>query len=609
MYRITLKKKDKPDQELVVKPNENLLKVLTSAGSYIKTPCGGNGLCGKCKIKLFSLGPDPLPPYHQHEITNLTKKQRLSGYRLACQIRVNQDLCVELENVDLKPHILTSGEEDLDVDPLIKKIAFAVEPPSLTDQRADLERLEESLSPYKINDLDLISLLPELLRSQNYKGQAIFAKDSVLSIEKEKAEHLLYGLVIDVGTTTIAVYFMDLSTGKEVGVLSCLNPQALYGGDVISRIDYTLKEPEGLMILNNFIRQTINKLIIDGQEKFSIPGNQIYHLVVVGNTVMMHLLAGLPVNNIALSPFIPVINRRIDLSARELGFPINPRALVTFLPLVSGFVGSDIIGAILACKLGESEEINLLVDIGTNGEIALGNKEQIYVSSVAAGPAFEGARISQGMAALDGAINQVRINEDLTYTTLGGKAARGICGSGIIELTAELIKSGLVDSSGRMLSRQELTRKLSTPLARRIREFQGQPAILVAGINEGAVEEILFTQKDLREVQLAKAAVAAGISSLMKIRKISCQEIKHVFLAGGFGNFLDPYRATQIGLIPQKLKDKIIFIGNGAGTGGKMALLSRKWLFKAEELQAKISHIELSACSDFQTEFIEQIGF
>jgi uncharacterized 2Fe-2S/4Fe-4S cluster protein (DUF4445 family) len=609
MYGIKVKKQGEPDQELVIKPNENLLQALISAGIFITAPCGGNGLCGKCKIKLLPFGSIQLPPYHQNEMTNLTEKQRLSGYRLACQIRVDRDLCVEVENEDLKPHILTSAKEDLEIDPLVKRVSFAVEPPSLADQRADLKRLEEALFPYTVNDLDLISLLPEVLRFQDYKGQAILVKDSVFSIEEEKDTHPLYGLAIDIGTTTIAAYFMNLSTGQEVGVLSALNPQQVYGNDVISRIDFTLNEPEGLMILRDLIRQTLNQLIIEGQEKYGISGDHIYHLIIVGNTIMTHLLAGLPVKNIALSPFIPVITRQINLPAQELGFPINPRAVVTFLPSVSAFVGSDTIAAILACRMAEDKEINLLVDIGTNGEIALGNKEQILVSSVAAGPAFEGAKISQGMAALDGAINQVRINEDLTYTTLGGKAARGICGSGVIELTAELIKSKLVDRSGRMLSPEEKITKIPESLARRIREFQGQPAILVAGINEGVKEEILFTQKDLREVQLAKAAIAAGISSLMKIRKVSYQDIKHVFLAGGFGNFLDPSCTAQIGLIPQELKDKITFIGNGAGTGGKMALLSKKWLAKAEEMPTKITHLELSANSGFQAEFLEQIGF
>jgi uncharacterized 2Fe-2S/4Fe-4S cluster protein (DUF4445 family) len=371
-----------------------------------------------------------------------------------------------------------------------------------------------------------------------------------------------------------------------------------------------VENENGLAVLSGLVRDEINNMLRTFQQRWGIAPDRIYHMTVVGNTIMMHLFAGLPVKNIAVSPFIPVIARRLELEPWQVGLNMCPSGRVTILPMVAGYVGADTIAAILASGMAERDELALLIDIGTNGEIALGNREGIITCSTAAGPAFEGAHIRYGMGGVKGAISKVRIAEDrIEYDTIGGEPARGICGSGIVDAMAQMLKAGIVDATGRMKNAEEAKTELPAGLASRVKELDGKPALLIASREEGALDDIYICQKDVREVQLAKAAIASGIHILMREMGVRHEDIQKVYLAGGFGNYIDYDHAADIGLIPSELRSKIVAIGNAAGAGAKMALLSKEYMEMAEFIRHRTSYVELSSRLDFQSVFVDFLSF
>lgn len=594
---------------------QNLLQFLTEHGLTVPSPCGGKGLCGKCKVKISGHAERKTV---EEEGANppLLNQEVKAEYRLACQVQVGGDLTIELPAMEAEgARILTAGDHCVPLNPLITQRLLEVPAPTVDDQGSDVERVEQALGLPGCIQPELFPELPATLRAGGGRLSVILAGDEVLTVQAVPKETLaagsrnLYGIALDLGTTTMVGYLLDLTTGRQLNTYAALNPQRIHGADVISRVDYTIQHETGLAELTQLVRGEINKMIAYfSRENPTLP-QSIYQIVVVGNTIMLHLLAGLEVKKIAVSPYIPVVTRDFEYKATEVGIKINPRGRIKFLPMISGFVGADTVAAILASKLAEDTEISLLLDIGTNGEIVLGNREQILACSAAAGPAFEGTNIRYGMGGIPGAINQVWIDEDLSYTTIDGQPARGICGSGVVSLTAELVKAGLIDPSGRLKSPDELDDNALRPLKKRLCTFDGQPAICVANRPEGAAEDIYFTQQDVRETQLAKAAITAGLRLLLKEMGITFAKVKTLYLAGGFGNYIDPHAAVTIGLLPKELENRVVPIGNGAGVGAKMVLLSRDYLQKSREIQAKTKYLELSTRSDFQNLFIESLTF
>ena len=597
-HTVTVIQSNQKRQSLVAFPGQNLLSLFTEHGLVLPSPCGGKGICGKCKVKI--LGQTRTNP---------------AEYRLACQVRVSGDLTVELPDVEEKARIMMDSDHTVSLDPLITERLITLPTPTVGDQTSDVERVEQALGlPGCINP-ELFPALPAILRTSGYTLSAVLSGDEVLTLQTVHQDQLaaseqrLYGVALDLGTTTMVGYLLDLTTGQQLSTYAALNPQRLHGADVISRVDYTVEHENGLTELSQLVRAEINKMIAYFSRHDPTLPQSIYQMAIVGNTIMLHLLAGLEVENIAVAPFIPVVTRDFECKAAEVGIKINPQGRINILPMISGFVGADTVAAILASNLAEQAETSLLLDIGTNGEIAIGNQERILTCSAAAGPAFEGTNIRAGMGGIAGAINQVWITEELNFTTIGDQPARGICGSGVVSLTAQLLKAGLMETSGRLKSSDELGDDYPLKLKQRLCQLDGKSALLVAAQAEGTAEDLYFTQQDIRETQLAKAAIAAGVRILLKEMGITAAEVKTLYLAGGFGNYIDPHEAVQIGLLPKELEERVVPIGNGAGTGAKMVLLSRKCLQKSRQIQAKATYLELSTRSDFQTLFVDSLEF
>lgn len=609
MYQVEVRQGNR-SEKYSVPAGYNLLKLLKEKGFYMDSLCGGRGFCGKCKVRIVK-GDTAMGQCSPDEAGHLSFIERKEGIRLACRVQVNEDLAVEVpEGGQREAAILTDGKSDVALNPKVVKRYVELPKPSLDDQASDVDRLEKALeAPGRLHPA-LIKGLPETLRAHDFKVTAVLFGRDIIAVEGGDTSDAKYGVAVDIGTTTMVGFLMDLTTGQQLDVYSALNPQRQYGADVITRTDFTVENENGLDILSKLVRDEINSMLEAFCRRWAIRPDTIYHMTVVGNTIMMHLFAGLSVKNIAVSPFIPVIARPLELEPGQVGINMCPSGRITILPMVAGYVGADTIAAIMASGMAERDELALLIDIGTNGEIALGNREGIIACSTAAGPAFEGAHIRYGMGGVKGAISKVRISEDgVRYDTIGGEPARGICGSGIVDAVAQMLKAGIVEATGRMKNAEEAKADLRDGLASRVGELDGKPAFLIASRQEGAMDDIYICQKDVREVQLAKAAIASGIHILMKEMGVRHEDIQKVYLAGGFGNYIDYDHAADIGLIPSQLRSRIVAIGNAAGAGAKMALLSGEYMEMAESIRHRTSYIELSSRLDFQTVFVDYISF
>jgi uncharacterized 2Fe-2S/4Fe-4S cluster protein (DUF4445 family) len=418
-----------------------------------------------------------------------------------------------------------------------------------------------------------------------------------------------YGMAFDIGTTTIVGYLLDLISGNQVSLSAMMNPQAKFGGDVVSRILHATTTPDGLKGLQDALIVALNEIIEEVSKKTGVSTEQIYEICAVGNTTMHHLLLGLRPSNLTHFPYRPVIREAFAFPAKEIGISIHPEGQFYLLPLIAGFMGSDTVGVVLSTGLHKSKSINLAIDIGTNGEIVLGNRDRVVAASCAAGPAFEGGQIQYGMSGTSGAIDAVAINNrgQVRIRTIDGFAPLGICGSGLVDAVSEMRRKKIIDQDGRLLNKGEIG---NGDLASRMMKADGQAMFLLCeGRGHSHPKRILITQKDIRQLQLAKSAIWAGIQILARTIGIQLKEINEVFLAGAFGNYVKPKSAIHIGLLPCFEKTKITPVGNAAGTGAKMALLSLKERDEANRIAQKIEYIELANHPDFQNEFIKGMAF
>lgn len=407
----------------------------------------------------------------------------------------------------------------------------------------------------------------------------------IIRIKKELSDNFsCYGIALDIGTTTVVLYLIDLFSYRVLDTISFLNPQRIYGHDVISRIRYCMQDVKYILQFQQLIIDSISKSIYAICKKNKIRNDRIFKITVVGNTTMLHLFLAEDPSSIALAPFTPRFTQAKLLSGTELHLGINKKAIVHILPSLSGYIGADIIAGVASTPMTDEEAYSLFIDIGTNGEIVLGNSKVIYCCSTAAGPAFEGAAIHDGTGAVEGAISEYH---DGHYHTIGNKMPLGICGSGLVDLVAALLKSGKVDKQGYMAENFLVSAKADTALGK----------------------DIILTPKDIREVQLAKAAIYAGITLLVRIAEIGYEDIRSVFLAGGFGNYMNIASAMKIGLLPKALKDKVYPVGNSAGTGALFALKSIAFEKYIKKVLKKARYIELSMRQDFYDIYMESMHF
>ena len=591
---------------------KTIYEALKKTDVELETDCGGLGKCGKCKIKvLSSIGP-PLG----EAAALLTDDELKQGIRLACRTKIKKDLTIYISEADPDPdyfQILKTGERPmLYLDPLLKKRPVTLAPEPYFEGVPDLARIKMALGPeYRNLEASLTSLrnLPDRLKQDRTRGTAVLQDHCLMDYQPAGGAEQNYGLVFDLGTSTLVGKLINLIDGTEVAAISRLNSQHKFGSDVISRLKYILEHRDGLDHLHALLIKDIKLITRRLLEVQKLKPQDIFIAVAAGNTTMQHLLLRLNPTGIAGAPFSPILTDGVKLKASAIGFELHPEAQMYIMPSKSGYIGGDLISVVLASGAAEQEDhIILGLDLGTNGEIFLGNRKRMLTCSAAAGPALEGAKITHGMIAKSGAIEGVYAEENtLKYKVIGNIKPKGICGSALIDLVAVLLHCGLINHEGLIENRGI---EGDTLFDSKVIHREGVNDFLLVSKEESYHnQDIFLTQKDVRELQLAKGAVAAGIDILMHELGIGMEDIQQIHLAGALGNYIQPYSAIRIGLIPSVNPDMIKPLGNAASAGGSMALLSKSHWEMAEELADAIEHIELSTHSAFEQKFIENLDF
>ena len=571
----------RPDgKNIRIHAGATVLEAAAQAGIILNTPCGGKGTCGKCGVEIRGV------------------------IECSCQFLVREDLDVAIppESRYFGHQILEHGiSRELNADPRWKKLFFALSPP---------DRNSLAAAAGKELGCDVAARCPDFAPVPEGVTAVVLLTEEgaeITSVEAGDTRSLFYGVAADIGTTTVVVHLLDLNTAEVLETASAANPQAKYGDDVISRINHGSSE-KGLDQLHSSILRCLNDLIGELCRRKGYGREHIYEAAAVGNTTMHHLLHRYPVFGLGQAPYAAHSTKCEDKQAGALKLDINPQGRLYTVGNIAGFVGSDTVAAALAAGMDMADELSLLVDIGTNGEIVLGSGKGLFAASCAAGPAMEGARIRFGSRAAEGAIQRVIANgDDIDVDVIGSGAAKSICGSGLLDAAALMLEMGIADSSGRLIAPEELRGKISEAVFSRLVQFEGQPGFILA--RNGSKPAVILTQKDLRELQLAKAAILAGITLLLKTMGHMPEEIQHVYLAGAFGNYLQKKNALRIGLLPEVAEDKIHFIGNAAAAGAQMILVNKDSRKEAEKLAQSLSYIEIALKPEFQDVFADCLFF
>ena len=574
-YRVFFTREKK---EVTVPECTTVLEAERMAGLSPDAPCGGAGKCGKCTVKIHGT------------------------VEKACQIKITADLEVETIEKESEHRILVKGaERSVTFHPMLEVLDIEIPPCTVGENSSDWTRLCEAINHKSITfqpKLELLPAISRLIKEKNGKARAIISSDKILCL-KEQDDRPVLMAAFDIGTTTVAGYLLDGRTGEQLSTASALNTQTEYGADVIMRANYSLEH--GAEELSTNIRMLLRKLIGMLCEKAKKDPEDIYQVSVVGNTCMHHLFLGIVPDSLVHAPYNPAISQGLFFPAERFDLGIHPGGQLIVLPVIAGFVGADTVACLLAVNLEEEKKMTLMIDIGTNGEIVLGNEKRHIACSTAAGPAFEGAKIACGMRGAEGAIEHAQLVEGrLEYKVIGGGRPTGICGSGLIDLIACLLDAGVIGESGKLVE---------DPHVVQIDENTKAAYLLAAPEESGNGKPVYLSQKDIREVQLAKGAIAAGIALLAKQMGITLEEIEQVYIAGAFGNYMDPKGACRIGMLPGILKDRIIPVGNAAGEGAKLALLNKEELARAERLARHTEFLELAALPEFQDQFVDELEF
>jgi len=586
-----------------------ILEIAQEAGVDIQSICAGKGICGKCRV-IVRAGSEFLSQASKVERIVFSDDEVEKGYRLACRAAIGKLGTITVEvppesRAGLQRLLVSGVETRIEFEPAVRKYLVEVGRPTLMEPRSDVDRLLDSLSGQGERRIETICLdalrrIPHAMRSAEPKVTiTVWKNKEIISVEAGDKQTKLYGFAVDVGTTKLAGYLVDLDLGTTVAAVSSTNPQVPYGEDVISRISFIMKDPKGLTQLQTSIIKEINKLIFEACKRAHVTPGQVHELTVVGNTAMHHIFFGIYPGYVALAPYPTVLRNSIDVKASDLGIDINPCGNIHGLPVIAGFVGADAVADVLATQIYTLEDIAMMIDIGTNTEIVVGDKNKLTACSCASGPAFEGAHIKNGMRAATGAIERVYMDPDtfkIGYETVDNAKPSGVCGSGVVDAIAEMLKKRVIDSSGKIKT------ELGLP---NVRVKTGVPELVLADASETASgHEIVITQEDIRQIQLAKAAIYSGISVLMRKLKITAVDISKIFFAGAFGTYVDPQSARVIGMYPDIPLSRVQFVGNAAGSGARMALMSVDIRRKAREISEKVHYVELGADPDFQNEFL-----
>jgi len=620
-----------PDNKTVEVPKDTtILSAAVSGGIYINSSCGGDGVCGRCKIILKS-GKIISQPTGA-----ISLEDRKKNIHLACLSNIQGDIEVEIlpesrlsldgltpeeiharikdiyseiEEVELAG--ARAGKDIFNYAPLTTKVYLELPKPTLDDKVSDLERLNRQISrvkniPPPQTGLANIRQLGELLRDADWKVTVTLGKrestTEVILVEPGDTSQKNFGFSFDIGTTTITGQLVDLNTKKVIGAKSMYNKQISFGSDIITRIIYA-REEEGLERLHLAVVDCMNQIIQELALEHKLDLNDAVSLLAAGNTTMIHLLLSIDPSHIRKEPYVSTADFTPTLKASEIGLRINPRGLLVCVPGVASYVGGDVTSGVLSCGLDREKDLSILIDIGTNGEIVLGNEEFLISCAASAGPAFEGTGVSSGMRAARGAIQKVRIGAsdfEVEYDTIGGARARGICGSGYIDIISRLLNVGILSKNG----------KIKDIKNKRIREGEfGREFILVFKKESDTALDIVINEADIENLKRAKAAIYSATASLIRHMKLDFKDVKKIFIAGGFGTYLDIDNAINIGLLPDLERKRFIFVGNSSLAGARQMLLSCQALARAGGIARKITYFELSVEPGYMEEYMAALFF
>ncbi len=590
-----------------VLPGTVILEAAARAGFIVETPCGGMGKCGKCKVQVT--GNCPQTPM---ETSLLGEKAVAKGTRLACKARINEPLSIEIPASSL----FGSGQRILEhgsgtrvaINSPVKKRFVELPHPDLDNAMSDFDRILHAVGQVEAG-VELLREIPRVLRKDRFRVTAVCVGNELVGIEAGDTTRELRGVAFDIGTTTVVCTLVDLRTGNDLAVTSGVNPQTSFGDDVISRITRCREGKGTLVVLQEAVLGLVRDLIGQAIAEAGVSADSIYYAVFAGNTAMQEILCGIDPSPLGEMPFVPAFSGSIRMRASDLGLHVNSAARVFVFPQIGGFVGGDTVAGIVAAGIGPASDPVLLIDIGTNGELVLAGRHGMIAASVAAGPAFEGARIVSGMRAAPGAIEKVVIEQDLQVNVIGDVKPIGICGTGLVDAAAELLRNGVLDSTGRILGPDELPAESKWLGRHLVASGQNFDFELVPASESGTGNAICLHQKDVRELQLANGAIRAGTAILLKQAGLKPEDLHSVLVAGAFGNFIRRKNARRIGMLPAIPSDKIRYIGNASSYGAKCALLSCDEALRAEKLAAQVRHVDLSEDPEFQMEFASAMVF
>jgi uncharacterized 2Fe-2S/4Fe-4S cluster protein (DUF4445 family) len=578
-------------------------------GIAIDSTCGGHGTCKKCRIKIADDPPVP----SSLDIRAYTAEELRQGWRLACRTTATRDTQVEVPPLTTRPKAATVGVgRQVILRPAVQKRYLELAEPSLADQASDLERVLgqlEDLEPRA--ELSVLKTLGQTLRAADYKVTAVVVDDVLIAVEPGDTTQRRFGIAFDLGTTTVVATLLDLSTGTPVAVESTLNKQQPFGADVITRISATMMDPGALDKLQQLAQETLAELAQAVCEAGGVRPHEVYEVALAGNATMTHLVLGIDPEPLGMAPFIMSTRLFPEVLTADVGLAgvTHPRARAVVFPAFGAYVGGDITAGLLASGMDRDARVRLFVDIGTNCEIVLGNREWLLATAAPAGPAFEGAAIRCGMRAAEGAIEVVTMTaEEIGLKVIGDAEPQGLCGSGLVDAVTGMVRTGLLDSSGRFVTEEQAL--LTAPgIADRLTRIGQERVFVLHWRGAGVEDSIYLSQRDVRELQFAKAAIATGWSILLEEAGLTQADVKQVLLAGSFGSYLSPAAAIRIGLVPKVPVQRVVSAGNVAGEGAKMALLSLRERAGGLALLEEVRYVELSDRADFNDRFVERLSF
>jgi uncharacterized 2Fe-2S/4Fe-4S cluster protein (DUF4445 family) len=581
-------------------------------GIAIDSTCGGHGTCKKCKVQVLS---------GEAAITSLDTRafvpdELRKGWRLACRVEVATDLGVEVPPLETRPKAATVGVgRKVILRPAVQKRHLLLSAPSLSDQTSDIERVLAAMDDLELRvDLYALRRLGKLMRvDHNTSGPAagvtaVVVDEVLVDIEPGDTTERIFGIAFDLGTTTVVATLLDLVTGTPVAVASKLNPQQTFGADVITRISTIMMDDRALEHLTGLAHEVLDELARDVCAEGGVDPSEVYEVAVAGNATMTHIVLGVDPEPLGMAPFVMTARQWPEMLATDVGVHVHPRARAVVFPALGAYVGGDIISGLLASGMDRDPRTRLFIDIGTNCEIVLGSNEGLLATAAPAGPAFEGAAIRCGMRASEGAIEGVSISTDeIGLRVIGDAEPIGLCGSGLVDAVAELVSIGLVDHSGRFVTDEDAAR-VAPGVASRL-TMVGAERVFVLHWRGAVDQSIYLSQRDVRELQFAKAAIATGWSLLLEDAGIEASSVQQVLLAGSFGSYLSPASAVRLGLVPSLPLLRVVSAGNVAGEGAKMALLSQRERAGAMALLEEVTYVELSDRADFNDRFVELLQF